>query len=431
MNIKRESGNHLLLVLIAGFSLLVFLLIASGYVAIDSMRAIESDNDRLVAEQQATIRLIDEVQGEEGNMSSVFYSLAAGRENTHPQELLQRLDNLEAALQRTTSGGLASPDAALWNKVRQSADAFIVEGRDILRSNRAPTEAFYRRHQDLLDSLADLTNKSFEVRAAVQRREAEHASSRVRQSILLLAVGILVAAVSAIFTIWSVVRMFQKLRWQAAELALLSSRVMSDQEETSRRLSRELHDHFGQTLSALEANLVAMKYAEKIQPERLEDCFALLKDAVGNVREVSQLLRPTILDDFGLDAGLRWLVEGFAERTGISAKYSGSCPDRLNDQTETQLFRIAQEALTNIARHASATEVTVSLNCVGPELKLVISDNGKGFPPTSSSANFSGRSTGGLGLVGMRARTRAAGATLDMTSTPGQGVTITVEVPVQ
>ncbi|MEO8131246.1 MAG: sensor histidine kinase [Bryobacteraceae bacterium] len=423
MTIEHESSSHLLWVLIAGFALLVLLLLASGFVAIDSMRSIELEAGRAAAEQQATIRLIDEVQREEGNLSSVFYSLATGREQTHRQELLRRLDSLEGALHRTTSGGRDSPESALWDKVRASADAIILEARETLKYARPPSETFYRRHQDLLDSLAELANSSFNARAALQEREAEHASSRVRQSIILLGIGLAVAAMSAVFTVWSVLRMFRRLRWQAAELAQLSSRVMSDQEETARRLSREMHDHFGQTLSAIEANLVAMKHAQVLKPERIEDCLALLMDAVGNVREVSQLLRPTILDDFGLDASLRWLVEGFAERTGIKGSYTSTFQDRLNGETETQLFRIAQEALTNVVRHAAATEVQMELTAVDPGLRLMISDNGRGLP-----LNDIGR---GLGLTGMRARTRAAGGLLKMSSAPGRGVTIIVDVPLR
>src|SRR4029079_1896993 len=101
-------------------------------------------------------------------------------------------------------------------------------------------------------------------------------------------------------------------RWQAAELAALSSRTMSDQEETASRLSREMHDHFGQTLSAIEANLVSMQRASTFHPGRLEDCLGLVKDAVENVREVSHLLRPSILDDFGMNASLRWLADRFS-----------------------------------------------------------------------------------------------------------------------
>jgi len=423
MTIKHESSGHLLWVLIAGFALLVLLLLASGSIAIDSMRSIELDAERLATEQQATFALIDEIQREEGNLSSVFYSLATGREDTRRQELLRRLDSLEAALHRTTVEGVISSNSAVWDKVRESADALILEGRDTLEHRRAPSETFFRRHQELLDALGELTNASFNARASLQQREAMHASSRVRQSIVLLGIGLVVAIMSAVFTVWGVLRMFQKLRWQAADLSQLSSKVMSDQEETARRLSREMHDHFGQTLSALEANLVAMKHSRVLQPERMEDCFALLKDAVDNVREVSQLLRPTMLDDFGLDAGLRWLVEGFAERTGIKAKYISAFKERLNGETETQLFRIAQEALTNVARHAGATEVQIQLAATPSGLGMAISDNGKGLP-----ANDVG---GGLGLTGMRARTRAAGGVLNIHSKPGKGVTITVDVPLR
>ena len=125
-------------------------------------------------------------------------------------------------------------------------------------------------------------------------------------------------------------RMFRALRWQAAELPGLSSRTMADQEDTASRLSREMHDHFGQTLSAIEANLVAMQNARAFHPGRMEDCLGLVKDAVENVREVSQLLRPSILDDFGLDASLRWLADSFAERTGNNVRYSSSFTGRLD-----------------------------------------------------------------------------------------------------
>src|SRR5262245_12744646 len=138
MTFEHESGGHLLWVLIAGFALLILLLLASGFVAVDSMRSIESDTERLVAEQQATIRLIDEVQSEEGSLSSVFYSLASGREGTSRADLVRRLDTLDAALHRTTQMGIASRDSVLWDKVQKSADAFIQEGRSTLQSTKPP-----------------------------------------------------------------------------------------------------------------------------------------------------------------------------------------------------------------------------------------------------------------------------------------------------
>ena len=125
----------------------------------------------------------------------------------------------------------------------------------------------------------------------------------------------------------------------------------------------------------------------------MDDCLNIVDNAVKNVRELSQLLRPTILDDFGLDAALRWLTENFAERTGIEVKYHSDLGGRrLADCTETHLFRIAQGTLTNVARHSQATRVTIDL--VGKErsVTLSIQDNGKGF----ATAPLRGRDRSGL-----------------------------------
>ncbi len=142
-----------------------------------------------------------------------------------------------------------------------------------------------------------------------------------------------------------------------------------------------------------------------------------------NVREVSQLLRPPILDDFGLNDSLRSLAENSAERTGKEVRYISTFTGRLDRTSETQIFRIAQEALTNVARHSNATEVRIELAQRGDTLRLSISDNGKGMSVV--------KATTGTGLVGMRARARVAGGTLSMESSPGNGVRIRVELPLR
>jgi two-component system NarL family sensor kinase len=124
---------------------------------------------------------------------------------------------------------------------------------------------------------------------------------------------------------------------------------------------------------------------------------------------MSQLLRPTILDDFGLEAGLRWLVEGFAARTGIEATLESSCSGRLPDETETHLFRIAQEALTNVARHSGARRVAVELKSSGDEIRLTVHDDGRGLSSDSASEVRQAGRPGPLGMIGMRARARSAG----------------------
>jgi signal transduction histidine kinase len=198
--------------------------------------------------------------------------------------------------------------------------------------------------------------------------------------------------------------------------------MLEDQEATARRFSHELHDELGQSLTAVKTNLSALAAAGSDASEtgaRLADCLRLVDEAIGNVRQMSQLLRPTILDDFGLEAGLRWLAEGFAARTGIEVAVDSSYSGRLPDETETHLFRISQEALTNIARHAGAKHVQMKLTSSGAEIRLSIEDDGCGL----SDAPAGGR---GLGLIGMRARARSVGGDVTVRSRPGQGVLIEV-----
>jgi len=437
---ERQTSAQLLTVLIVGFTVLILLLTGAAYVAIGAIQSVESDAEQLATEEQATVRLIDEVQGEEGNLSAVFYSLAAGRATPNREELARKLDALEGAIQRTTQAGIASGGSEAWRKVQRAAARFIAEGRTTLTSGgpsgRPINDTFYTLHQNLIDSVAELASGNFVAESAQERRERERAADRVRYSLLLLAIALVVAVAGAVSAVLIVRAMFRRLEWQAAELAQLSSRTMSDQEATARRFSHEMHDHFGQTLNALEANLVAMQHTRTYQPERMEDCLALLKDAVDNIREMSQLLRPSILDDFGLTASLRWLAESFAERTGVHASFHSTFTGRLDEGREAQLFRIAQEALTNASKHAKATEVRIVLQTGEGRDKnnliLTISDNGQGIQPRPSiSLGAPTPRNGGLGLVGMRARARAAGGNLTVDSVEGTGVIIAVTVPLE
>jgi signal transduction histidine kinase len=187
--------------------------------------------------------------------------------------------------------------------------------------------------------------------------------------------------------------------------------MLGNQETVARRFSHELHDELGQSLTAIKANLLALESNNHPDPARLEDCKHLVDEAVQNVREMSQLLRPTILDDFGLDAGIRWQTERFAQRTGIEVNYRSTFEDRLPDEAETHLFRIVQEALTNVARHSGATRVGIELQREGDRLHLRMQDNGRGFK--------NGNPPGGLGLVGMHARASSIGGELSIQSRDG------------
>jgi signal transduction histidine kinase len=226
--------------------------------------------------------------------------------------------------------------------------------------------------------------------------------------------------ISAIITVYSTSRIFHRIEWQASELSRLSAHVIDTQEQMLQRFSRELHDEFGQTLTAIEANLAVIPPASQTVASRVEDCMLLVKDAMANVRGLSQLLRPSTLDDFGLIPSLQLLADSFTQRTGITVEHDLRFEDRLHNEVETHLFRIAQEALTNVARHAEASHVWLSLAAHSNRVVLAVRDNGKGLMPDRQGAGF--------GLIGMRERTRAVGGELKIE--PGNpGVSVVAEVP--
>ena len=237
---------------------------------------------------------------------------------------------------------------------------------------------------------------------------------------VVLGVCLVLAFSCAGVTLYTTRRAFRRLEWQAEELDRVSWQMLQDQEVVARRFSHEMHDELGQSLTGLRSMLKRIDGAEWM--ERRAECVGILEEALTGVRELSQLLRPVILDDFGLDAGLRWLTERFSERTRIVTEYCSNCPKRLDEAQETQLFRIAQEALTNVARHSGATQVTMRLDTSGDRVLLRIEDNGRGMPKEVQKQPS-------LGLVGMRARARHVGGEFKTMNRKQGGLRIEVEAP--
>jgi signal transduction histidine kinase len=257
----------------------------------------------------------------------------------------------------------------------------------------------------------------------IDRRLALQLGELAWESALLLGACFLLALACAAGTIVYVRRMVRRMEAQAEELSRVSWHMLRTQEEAARRFSHELHDELGQSLAAVKANFERLGSGDP-GPVR-EDGLRLVEEAIANVRELSQLLRPVILDDFGLDAGLRWLAEKFAQRTRIEVVYESSLTCRLHNDLETHLFRIAQEALTNIARHADASRVRVRLDESAGSVILRIEDDGRGLPvPTTPKPRS-------LGLVGMRARARACGGELELKESAEGGLAVLVTAPLR
>jgi PAS domain S-box-containing protein len=207
----------------------------------------------------------------------------------------------------------------------------------------------------------------------------------------------------------------------------LQRRFNSAREDEQRRTARDLHDQVGQTLSALMLAIKAATEAEQLPTTtlgRLEDALQLAEDLGRDIHEIAKRLRPAVLDAFGLYAGLRQLLSDWSQRSGTPVDFEAEWlkNKRYVADIETTLYRVTQEALTNIARHAQATRVSVVVERNAGQLICIVEDDGIGF---SVGATDLGR----MGLESMRERVTLVGGTLDLESTPGTGTTIIVSIP--
>jgi len=218
-----------------------------------------------------------------------------------------------------------------------------------------------------------------------------------------------------------------------AEEALknLSSKILTAQEEERRRISRELHDEVGQSLTAISVTLAALKNnGASTSPSALEKITGtqrLLEGTMDAVHRFARELRPAMLDELGLLPALRSHVNNFSERAGLRVRLRADpAAERLNNDQKTAVFRIVQESLTNVAKHARATQARVSLHSEGGGICVEIADNGKSFRADPEAA---ARQKQRLGLLGMQERVRLVNGQFSIKPRPGRGTTVRVIVP--
>jgi PAS domain S-box-containing protein len=214
----------------------------------------------------------------------------------------------------------------------------------------------------------------------------------------------------------------------AEQLRQLACYLQSAREQERAFIAREIHDEFGQALTALKIDLSWLsRRLPKQRADLLDKVNAMSKLVDGTtqtVRRIATELRPGLLDDLGLVAAIEWQAQEFAERTGLACELRLGDKDlALDPDLATTLFRILQEALTNIARHARATRIEVELDDRPDLLTLVVRDNGKGIDPAQVFDSHS------LGLMGMRERARVWGGDVVVEGIPGQGTTVIVRIP--
>ena len=225
----------------------------------------------------------------------------------------------------------------------------------------------------------------------------------------------------------------EQLQVQSGQLRKLSWKLIDVQEETLRRVARDLHDEFGQILTAIGVMLNrAGRKAHNPDPAllaELEYVKKIVEETLEKVRDQSQMFRPGVLDDFGLDQTLEWFTRQFSRQAGIPVHFNGALAiGRFPPEESIHVYRIVQEALNNVARHSRATEAWVEMEERERELCLEIRDNGVGFEvgnPAERSPHD------GIGLMGMRERAEHLNGTLEVQSSPGKGTAVNVRIPLK
>jgi len=367
------------------------------------------------------------------------------RRQQHRAELQRLRDQIETRLPAYVNEVVPQSEQSDWATLQNTLEAFWA-GMDAVFSSEPPRTAaqateFLRsrvvRRNEVLEIVDNLRTLQ---QLAEQRQQDETArlSRGLRQrSIWMMSIAVILGLSVAGVAFWHVgvlERENERRRLDEErnrrDLERLSARLVHVQEEERRSLARELHDEVGQSLMAIKMELGALARRLGQDPgarTSIDDARALADQTLQNVRDLSQLLHPSTLDDFGLPETLRAYLRSFFKRTGISADLvHEGLEERLPVDVEVCVYRITQEALTNVARHSGARRCTVSLARGPGTLELVIEDDGRGIDAAASSRDVSR----GLGLIGMRERAQSLAGQFSIANGAQGGTRVTVVLPV-
>ena len=429
MTSRRFLGHRGLLY--AGFGGLLVLMLAAGIDALLVLRSVRHSDARIRDVYFRRSRALDEIRAGIYQSAIVMrdYLLAADRQVANAQ--VERWNAIRVRTDRALNDMSASMDSAESSAFRSLQSEvqvywklldFIVEMQGKDKRSRGATyfsnELVRRRTAmlELVDRIDQISMRELSTGDAMLNATFDGLRLRL---IVMLAATVGVGAALATFTIRRTLAL-------EAEMKKLSARLVSAQEEERRAISRELHDEVGQSLSALlmeAGNAAASVPVDSAEVRRhVESIKKLAEASVNVIRNMTLLLRPSMLDDFGLVPALEWQAREVSKRTGLRVQVAAAeSAAELPDELRTCIYRVVQEALHNCARHAHARSVRVVVRQERDRIVLTVEDDGAGFDS---------RRVRGLGLVGMQERVNHLGGAFAITSKPGAGTKVEVELPV-
>lgn len=322
--------------------------------------------------------------------------------------------------------------AELWNLAKTAADAEA-------KLDQAERFAFLQneivpRRNEAGRVLREIEKANHSSLASSEEEFRFTRTGATRRLIILLTFSLVCGMVVAYFSMRYSDRLEQEAQLRFTEvldakqqLEHLSARLMEVQEEERTRLSRELHDEIVQNLAVLKMEIIQAQGLAVRDPAAIREPLArarnLAETTVKSVRNISVLLRPSMLDDLGLGPALQWLTEEFSRRTSVPCDLRGEVSDSLPDAVKTCVYRVTQEALRNCEKHSRATEVVVTVTEGKTELEVTVEDNGAGFPVDKT------RKPSSLGVLGMRERASSLGGHLQTSNRPEGGAIVRLTVP--
>lgn len=350
-----------------------------------------------------------------------------------PRIALLRAD-LEEALRREAALAQAGRDPERQRRLQEGFDRFWREVEQLWPLAAAGREAEARalirtrleaERAAMATLAARLLAENSEADSAAQA-QIEGIYTRVERNLyLLLAAALLTIAATTLLVIRHDRRMFARVAALSEQRRALAGQVISVQEELFGALARELHDEFGQVLTAMGVMLqrVAKRLpADAPAQEDLREVREIAHQTLEKVRAMSQMLHPPVLDDYGLERSIEWYTDKYAKQTGITIHYEkiGIGP-WIGDQIAIHVYRILQEALNNVVRHAETREAWVRVRYEPHRMELSVEDHGKGMPAQPNAS--------GIGLIAMRERAGLLNGSILFTAPPGGGTRVTVQVP--
>jgi signal transduction histidine kinase len=423
--------------LMLGFGVLLILLILSGLSALHALAEVRSSNEATLQQFLDRNRQLDEVRAAVYLSGTYLRDYLLEPDRARAEQSRRELLDAKAQIQSLVAGNdemfqpLKRELQAYWETMEPVLSWNIEErrtqGYQFLRD-----EVFPRRSNTL--DIAD-TIRSVNQQQLMQRdRELQDRFSGVRSQLLLaLVVMLLVGMGQAYISTTHSLRLenqtlknLQEVSEARQELKDLSAKLVATQENERKSISRDLHDAVGQSMSAVQFELhdlaVALRPHDPRLRERVDKVRELVESSLAVIRNMALLLRPAMLDDLGLAAALGWLAREIARPTGLRIQVQADdLPPDLPDEHKTCVFRIVQEALHNIQKHANANAVEITVRATDAWLMVTVQDDGRGF--------LHSRAHGGLGLTGMQERAESLGGSVKITSGPGKGTLIEVALP--